>query len=67
MDRLQPLLLNFHGGGGSWAEHGITRAQVMRRMAPIGAAVPALWPTVQALVGRAVDAGWIRPDGEASV
>jgi putative hydrolases of HD superfamily len=62
MDRLQPLLLNFHGGGGSWAEHGIGRAQVLRRMAPIQQAVPALWPTVELLIEQAVAAGWIRED-----
>ena len=62
MDRLQPLLLNFHGGGGSWAEHGVARAQVLRRMAPIQAALPSLWPAVDGLIGRAVAAGWIRED-----
>lgn len=60
LDRLQPLLMNFHGGGGSWAAHGITRAQVMGRMAPIAANLPGLWPTVERLVGEACAAGQIR-------
>jgi putative hydrolases of HD superfamily len=62
MDRLQPLLLNFHGGGGSWAEHGIARTQVLMRMAPIEHALPSVWPKVVELVGRAVEEGWVARD-----
>ena len=62
LDRFQPLLLNFYGGGGSWAEHGITRAQVLRRMAPIEHGAPALWPFVLRVVDRACAARWIAPD-----
>jgi putative hydrolase of HD superfamily len=62
MDRFQPLLLNFYGGGGSWAEHGISRAQVLRRMAPIEHGAPALWPFVLRVVDRACAAGWIASD-----
>ena len=62
MDRLQPLLLNFHGGGGSWAEHGVTRSQVLHRMDPIRTATPTLWPLVEAVVAESTAAGWIRAD-----
>lgn len=62
MDRFQPLLLNFYGGGGSWREHGITRAQVLRRMAPIEHGAPALWPMVLRVIERACAEGWISPD-----
>lgn len=63
LDRFQPLLLNFYGGGGSWAEHGIARGQVLRRMAPIEHGAPALWPFVLRVIERACAAGWIAPDG----
>jgi putative hydrolase of HD superfamily len=62
MDRFQPLLLNYHGGGGSWREHGIARAQVLRRMAPIERGAPALWPLVLEVVDHACALGWISPD-----
>jgi putative hydrolase of HD superfamily len=62
LDRFQPLLLNFYGGGGSWREHGITRAQVLRRMAPIEHGAPALWPMVLNVIERACAEGWILPD-----
>lgn len=32
MDKIQPLLLNYENSGLSWVEHGITRAQVEKRM-----------------------------------
>lgn len=64
LDRFQPLLLNFYGGGGSWREHGITRAQVMRRMAPIEHGAPALWPYVLDVIGRACAEGWVAADAE---
>jgi putative hydrolase of HD superfamily len=62
LDRFQPLLQNFYGGGGSWREHAITRAQVLRRMDPIREGAPALWPVVLAVVDRSCAAGWIAPD-----
>lgn len=62
LDRFQPLLLNFYGGGGSWREHGIARAQVLRRMAPIEHGAPALWPFVLDVIDRACAQGWISPD-----
>ena len=64
LDRFQPLLLNYFGGGGSWREHGITRAQVLRRMAPIEAGAPALWPFVLDVIERACAEEWIAPDKE---
>lgn len=64
LDRLQPLLNNHHSGGGSWRAHGVTRAQVLRRMEPIRAGLPALWPMVEAIVTRSCALGHIREDGE---
>jgi putative hydrolase of HD superfamily len=66
LDRFQPLLLNYHGGGGSWLEHGVSRAQVLRRMDPIREGAPALWPVVLDVVERSCQAGWISPDPPAS-
>jgi putative hydrolase of HD superfamily len=62
LDRFQPLLQNFFGGGGSWREHGITRAQVLRRMGPIEHGAPGLWPFVLEVIDRACAEGWIRED-----
>jgi putative hydrolases of HD superfamily len=43
IDRLQPVLLNHHRGGGPWREHGITRTRVVARNAPIADGSTVLW------------------------
>jgi 5'-deoxynucleotidase YfbR-like HD superfamily hydrolase len=60
LDRLQPLLQNAYAGGGSWSTHNITRAQVLRRMAPIESTMPALWPLVLGIIDRFCALGIIR-------
>jgi putative hydrolase of HD superfamily len=60
VDRLQPLLQNAYAGGGSWSAHGITRAQVLRRMAPIEDTMPALWPFVLEIIDRYCALGVIK-------
>lgn len=62
LDRLLPLLLNDAASGGSWRAHGVTRAQVLRRMAPIEGALPALWPLVIEIVDRNCARGHIAPN-----
>jgi putative hydrolase of HD superfamily len=52
LDRFQALLQNLMSGGGSWRTHGITRADVLRRMAPVEADLPQLWPFVVDVVDR---------------
>ena len=60
LDRLQPLLVNDRAEGGSWREHGISRAQVLARMRPIERAIPALWPLVLEIVERNCERGHIK-------
>jgi len=62
VDRLQPLLANDRSGGGSWRTHVVARDQVLRRMAPIEGALPAMWPTVLDIVDRHCALGHIRPE-----
>lgn len=59
LDRLQPLLHNFHTQGGTWRAHNITRPQVLARMAPIEDGAPTLWPFVLGLIDEAYEAGYI--------
>ncbi len=66
LDRLQPLLLNANSGGGTWREHGVTRAQVLRRMEPIRHGAPALWGFVVRTIDEACAAGHIGADEEKS-
>ena len=64
LDRLQPLLLNMHSGGGSWKTHHVTRSAVLRRMAPIKAALPEVWPLVLDVIERFSANGTIVVDAE---
>ena len=61
IDRLQPLLLNAHSGGGSWLTHNLNRDQVLGRMAPIASAMPDVWPAVVKVVDTFCATGVIRP------
>lgn len=54
LDRLQPLLMNYASGGGSWKRHGIALARILERCAPIGDACPLLWEYAQDVIREAV-------------
>lgn len=62
LDRLEPLLHNFHNHGGTWRAHGVTRAAVLKRMAPIERSMPSLWPFVLSIIAESQAAGYIAPD-----
>lgn len=62
LDRLEPLLHNFHNQGGTWRAHGVTRAAVLKRMAPIERSMPSLWPFVLSVIAESQAAGYIAPD-----
>ena len=57
LDRLMPLLHNYHTGGVTWRENRVTRAQVEERMAPVAVGSQALAEAVVAVVERATANG----------
>ena len=59
LDRFQAFLQNMQSGGGSWATHGVTRAQVLARMAPIETTLPGVWPFVLDVIDRFCASGAI--------
>jgi putative hydrolase of HD superfamily len=60
LDRIQPLLHNQQNRGGTWLIHGITRDQVMKRMAPVETGAPELWLFVQQVIEDCVAAGYLK-------
>ncbi len=62
LDRLQPLLVNFNSGGGTWKLHGITLPQIRRRMAPIAEGMPGAWPWVERTIEEACARGYVTRD-----
>ncbi len=59
LDRLQPLLLNFHTQGHAWRKHGVRRAQVMAVNATIADGAPELWEYARELIDEAVQRGYL--------
>ena len=66
LDRLQPLLQNACAGGGSWRDHEVTRAQVLRRMDPIRSTLPDLWPRVMEIIETFCASGVLRGENPAA-
>lgn len=60
IDRLQPLLQNSCSAGGSWRDQELKREQVLRRMAPIESALPAVWPRVVEIIDAFCASGVLR-------
>lgn len=59
LDRLMPLLHNFHTGGRSWKAHGVTADQVRARMLPMRDGSEVLWRYAEDLVDQAVLEGML--------
>jgi len=60
LDRFQALLLNANAGGGSWRTHEVTRAAVLRRMAPIESTLPSVWAVVTEIIETFSASGVLR-------
>ena len=60
LDRLQPLLLNFHTQGKAWRQHGVTSVQVLAVNAHIAHGSPTLWAFARALIDEAVTRGYLK-------
>lgn len=59
IDRLEPNLLNWMAGGGTWRTPGVTADVVRARTAHIGEASSALGAAMTALITAATGNGWI--------
>ena len=60
-DRLQPLLLNLAGGGGSWAAHDLTVDRVRAVNSTIEWGLPDVWKVADALLDATVADGALNP------
>jgi putative hydrolase of HD superfamily len=59
LDRLMPLLHNYHTGGLSWQQHGVRRAQVEERCAIIAEGSTALGQLAKEIIRLAVEKGYL--------
>ncbi len=61
LDRLMPMLHNFHTHGKSWQEHGITSDRVEKRNCRMRLGSEILWDHARGLIDRAVEEGFLQP------
>jgi putative hydrolase of HD superfamily len=61
LDRVQPVLLNYHTQGKAWREHGVTKAQVIARNRHIESGSPLLWDYIRKLIDDAVARDYLAP------
>ena len=60
IDRILPLLQNMRNSGGSWAEHDISRTQVINRNKYLKGLAPKLWDFAVEQIDLAVANGWLK-------
>lgn len=63
LDRLQPMLVNFHVGGGTWRAPGITAPQVLAKADLVADGSATLGEYARALIARAVEHGYLATGG----
>lgn len=61
LDRLIPMLLNYHNQGQSWVEHGVSRTQALTINKKIENGSTVLWDKAQQVIEDAVNNGWLKP------
>ncbi len=61
LDRLMPLLQNYHNAGQTWQENNIHKAQVWQANQPIGDSSAQLWQLAQQLITEAATKGYLLP------
>lgn len=60
LDRLIPMLLNYHNDGQSWQEHRVTREQALTINKRIGLGSEVLWEKAQQVIAEATEKGWLK-------
>jgi len=59
VDRLMPMLHNYHTGGRSWQEHKVTKEQVVSRNKVIDDGSNALWEVASTVIENAVKKSYL--------
>ncbi|OLN29606.1 HD domain-containing protein [Desulfosporosinus metallidurans] len=60
LDRLQPLLLNYHTSGHTWKRPGINSEKVLKRNRVLEKPVPLLWEYAQEIIEDSIQKGYLR-------
>ncbi|MDW2125588.1 HD domain-containing protein [Vibrio sp. 2033] len=60
LDRLIPMLLNYHNNGQSWKEHGVSSEQALTINKRIEFGSVTLWDKAKELIEEATEKGWLK-------
>ncbi|HDY8170964.1 TPA: HD domain-containing protein [Vibrio vulnificus] len=60
LDRIIPMLLNYHNQGQSWQEHSVTRQQALTVNQKIDLGSHVLWDKAQEIIEQATQNGWLK-------
>ena len=60
VDRLQPFINNHLTDGYTWVRHGVLEEQILKRMALLKDALPALWEYVEYVIADSRKKGYIK-------
>ncbi|MCG9651645.1 HD domain-containing protein [Vibrio vulnificus] len=60
LDRIIPMLLNYHNQGQSWQEHGVARQQALTVNQKIDLGSHMLWDKAQEIIEQATQNGWLK-------
>ncbi|MFA0413857.1 HD domain-containing protein [Vibrio renipiscarius] len=60
LDRIIPMLLNYHNDGQSWQEHGVTKHQALTINRKIEDGSTILWHKAKQLIEEASEKGWLK-------
>lgn len=59
MDRLQPMLNNYHNNGGTWRKFSVAKEDIYKRISPVKQSSDELWKFVEYMLGDAIERGLI--------
>ncbi|MEZ9929160.1 phosphohydrolase [Vibrio breoganii] len=62
LDRIIPMLLNYHNQGQSWVEHQVKRSQVIAINGRIQQGSETLWQKALQIIDEAVENGWLKDE-----
>lgn len=60
LDRIIPMLLNYHNNGQSWQEHNVTKQQALTVNRKIEDGSTILWDKAKQLIEEASEKGWLK-------
>lgn len=60
MDRLQPMLNNYHNDGGTWKKFNVAKEDIYKRISPVKQASDELWSFVENMIEDAAEKGQIK-------